>query len=100
MKMKKPIYELATSYANSDARLLTVIGRQFVLFRSIIVRFYKRHSRVSVRVGFLVFAVRGGDASPSGAGTSCGFVFLSAAGAGQQCSTQRHADRNTESRPR
>lgn len=62
--------------------------------------FYKRHSRVSVRVGFLVFAVRGGDASPSGAGTSCGFVFLGAAGAGQQCSTQRHADRNTESRPR
>lgn len=46
----------------------------------------------------VLFSVWGGDAGLSGAGASGGFVFLCGAGAGQWSSTQRHADRNTESR--
>lgn len=46
-----------------------------------------------------VFWVLAGDALLSGAGVFRGFVFLRAAGAGRRLSTQRHADRKTESRP-
>lgn len=55
-------------------------------------------SRVWERKSWVVLsAVRGGDVSLSGASRGSGFVC--ATGAGEHGSIQRHADRNTESRP-
>lgn len=99
LKMKKPIYQLNTSYTNSDKWLADWLGFCYIFIFFAPSSVFKREIW-DCKSWILVFAGWGGDAVLSAAGASRGFVLLCAAGAGQRRSTHRHAGRNTESRPR